>query len=153
VRAVYLKLRAEPYLATLLGGANSASDRRGHGPGRMRRLLARGAIELAPLHALSPGELAAPGRLVESLSQKEAVEDCPGRALSLDFDAFLADVGGSMERVTKHLDLPFDSAERLARLAQSRRDSRDEIARGMAWLEKMARADAGLALVHTGTAA
>jgi hypothetical protein len=177
-RAVYLNLRAEPYLATLLGGANSASDLRGHGPGRMRRLLARGAIEPAPLHALSPGELAALGWLVESLSQQEAVEDCPGRVLSLDFDAFLADVGDNMERVTKHLDLPvderflssfarspvlgryskapeqpFDPAERLARLAQSRRDNRDEIARGMTWLEKMARTADGLALIHAGAAA
>ena len=68
-RAVYLNLAAEPYLATLLGGANSATDLRGHGPGRMRRLLAGRELPVAPLYALSTGELAALGWLVESLSQ------------------------------------------------------------------------------------
>ena len=71
-RAVYLSLRAEPYLATLLGGANSATDLRGHGPGRMRRLLAGRALPVAPLHTLSSGELAALGWLVESLSREDA---------------------------------------------------------------------------------
>src|SRR6185503_2414368 len=67
-RAVYLHLKAEPYLATLLGGANSAIDLRGHGPGRMRRLLAGRNLPAAPLSALSPGELAALGWLVEGLA-------------------------------------------------------------------------------------
>ena len=72
-RAVYLNLRAEPYLATLLGGANSATDLRGHGPGRMRRLLAGRELPVEPLHALSPGELAALGWLAESLALRQAI--------------------------------------------------------------------------------
>src|SRR5512135_2111343 len=40
-RAIYMNLRAEPYLAALLAGANSTIDLRGHGPERMRRLQAR----------------------------------------------------------------------------------------------------------------
>jgi hypothetical protein len=144
----------------------------------MRRLVARGVAPLAPLHALSPGELAALGWLVETLSQKDAVEEGAKRVLPLDFDAFLADVAGGMERVLEHFGLasdpaclaavagsavlaryskapevPFDPAERLARLAASRRDNRDEIARGMAWLERMARADAAMAAVHSVAAA
>jgi hypothetical protein len=177
-RAVYLNLRAEPYLATLLGGANSAADLRGHGQERVRRLLARGVVPLAPLHSLSPGELAALGWLVESLSRRDAVESGAGRVLPLDFDAFMSDVAGGMERVLRHFELPadrdflasvagsavlgryskspevpFDSSERMARLAASRRENRDEIARGMAWLERMARADAAMAAVHAGAAA
>lgn len=174
-RAVYLNLRAESYLATLLGGANSAIDLRGHGPGRMRRLLARRTVAVAPLHALSPGELAALGWLVESLSQKDAIESSPGRVLPVDFDSFMADVEGGMETVLRHLGLPreagflsgaarsavlgryskapeqpFEPGERQARLAASRRENRAEISRGMAWLETMARADDALAAVRAG---
>src|SRR5688572_9662188 len=141
-RAVYLNLRAEPYLATLLGGANSAADLRGHGPGRMRRLLARRQLPIAPLHALSPGELAAHAWLVESLSLHDARAAEPLRVLAVDFDEFAADIASGMQRVLAHLGLeadpgflagvasspvlrryskaperPFDQAEREARLA------------------------------------
>src|SRR4029079_6763913 len=51
-RACYLNVRAEPYLATLLAGANSAADLRGHGAERMRRLRRSFATPLPPLHAL-----------------------------------------------------------------------------------------------------
>ena len=37
-RAIYLNLRAEPALATLLAGANSLIDLRGHGAERLKRL-------------------------------------------------------------------------------------------------------------------
>jgi hypothetical protein len=50
-KAIYMNLRAEPYLATLLAGQNSPIDLRGHGPGRIRRLQARVGVPLAPLHA------------------------------------------------------------------------------------------------------
>ena len=177
-RAVYLNLRAEPYLATLLGGRNSMTDLRGHGPGRMRRLLSRHAVALAPLHSLSPGELAALGWLVETLSCRDAIAAHPDRVLPLDFDDFLADVSAGLERVLGHFDLPteasllegiatspvlrryskapeepFPPEERAARLAHSRRENRDEIARGMAWIERMARMDATLAALQAGAAA
>jgi hypothetical protein len=177
-RAVYLNLRAEPYLATLLGGANSATDLRGHGPGRMRRLLARRPLPLAPLHVLSPGELAALGWLAESLSQQDAVNAHPGRVLPLDFDDFMKDVGGNMARVLAHFGLPVEPAflstiaaspvlrryskapeqpyppdERETQLAESRRDNRDEIAKGLAWLDRMARADGTLTALRSGAAA
>ena len=56
-KAIYMNLRAEPYLATLLAGQNSPIDLRGHGQGRIRRLQARVGVPLVPLHALSLGEL------------------------------------------------------------------------------------------------
>ena len=174
-RAVYLHLRAEPYLATLLGGANSAIDLRGHGPGRMRRLLAGRNLPVAPLYALSPGELAALSWLVEGLARADAAGE---RVLALDFEAFLADVAGELGRVLAHFGLPFDEAllraiadgpvprqyskapdlpfppgERFARLAESRRENREEIASGLAWLERLARADGGIAgIVAAGMA-
>jgi len=55
-RAIYLNLRAEPYLATLLAGQNSPTDLRGHGAERMRRLQSRTKSPLAPLHSLSLGD-------------------------------------------------------------------------------------------------
>ena len=174
-RAVYLHLRAEPYLATLLGGANSAIDLRGHGPGRIRRLLAGRNLPVAPLYALSPGELAALGWLVEGLARADAEGE---RVLALDFEAFLDDVAGELGRVLAHFGLPFDESllraiangpvprryskapdlpfppgERAARLAGSRRENREEIASGLAWLERLARADRGIAaIVEAGMA-
>ncbi len=171
-RAVYLNLRAEPYLATLLGGANSAIDLRGHGPGRMRRLLAGRSLAAAPLHALSAGELAALGWLTESLALAAARSAGGERVLVLDFEEFLADVRGAMTRVIAHFgqpldqaflaavsrnpvlrqyskapELPFPPGERGERLASARREQRAEIARGIAWLERLARADTGIAAV------
>ena len=168
-RAVYLNLAAEPYLATLLGGANSTTDLRGHGPGRMRRLLAGRRLPVEPLHALSAGELAALGWLAESLSRRAAVAAHGPRVLALDFDAFLSDVPGQLARVAGHFGLapgvaaravaaaeavlgryskapqqPFPAGERAARLAESRSTNRAEIARGLAWLERLGKADASI---------
>ena len=161
-RAVYLNLEAEPYLAALLAGANSATDLRGHAPGRMRRLGARGGAVPQPLHRMSAGELAALGWLVETTAQQDALRRFPDRVLAIDFDAFLADVAGAMQRVCAHFRLapapdylarigespalqryskaperPFAPGERDRRLAESRRDNRDEIMRGLQWLERM----------------
>jgi len=169
-RAVYLNLRAEPYLATLLAGANSAVDLRGHGPGRMRRLLAGRELAVAPLHALSTGELAALGWVTESLAQAAAKAAAGERVMTVDFEDFLADLPRGLAAVLAHFSLPRDEAflaavgglavlrryskapeqpyppgERGERLAAARSECRDEIARGLAWIERLARADAGIA--------
>jgi hypothetical protein len=162
-QAIYLNLRAEPYLATLLAGQNSPIDLRGHGPGRMRRLLARRVADLQPLHSLSLGQLAALGWLAETWTQQDAVKGFAGRMVAVDFDEFLRDAGAHMSRIAAHFGLPHDStyAARVAQspvltryskapeheyspdlraevLRESRARNRDEIARGMAWLERMA---------------
>ncbi len=177
-RAVYLNLRAEPYLATLLAGANSPVDLRGHGPGRVRRLLARRPVALTPLHALSTGELAALGWLVESLSCQDALAAHPARVLPLDFDEFMTDVPGQLARVLAHFglpvgprdvarivespvlqryskapELPFAPGEREARRARSRIENREEIARGLAWLDHMARQGVAPASLFAGAVA
>ena len=161
-RAVYLNLEAEPYLAALLAGANSATDLRGHASGRMRRLAARGLSPPAPLHRMSLGELAALGWLVETAARDEAVRRFPERVLALDFEAFLADVGGSIAGICRHFglepgadylarisahpalgryskapDRTFGAGDRDRLLAESRRIHRDEIMRGMSWLARM----------------
>jgi hypothetical protein len=171
-RSIYLNVRAEPYLATLLGGANSAMDLRGHGPGRMRRLQRSIRVTPAPLHGLSIGELAALGWLVETMSQQEAVKRFPDCVLALDFDELLADITAGLERILAHFGLPHDArylagiarspvlqryskapevpfpqGERSAQLEDSRRQNRDEIQKGMAWLRKMSQAEDPVAAV------
>jgi hypothetical protein len=163
-RAVYLNLGAEPYLATLLSGANSIEDLRGHGPSRMRRLQARCSDHPPPLHSMSIGEMAALGWLIETASQLEAARRFPDRVLSLDFDELLRDVPAALSGVTSHFSLPVDARyaattgnspilqryskapdqaftpdDRAALLQESRRDHRDEIGRGLAWIERMMR--------------
>ena len=175
-RAVCLNLRPEPYLATLLAGSNSAEDLRGHGPGRIRRLQARCKIPLEPLHQLSIGELAALGWLVETAAQQDALHRFPERVFAIDYETFLASVRDGMERVLDHLGLPADAGylaaigsspvlrryskaperpfspeERHSLINESRRGNAAEISRGMAWLERVARADSSLAAVLAGT--
>lgn len=171
-RAIYLNVRAETYLATLLGGANSSQDLLGHGPARIERLRLKTAATVEPLPTLSPGELAAMSWLVETLSQREAVTQLPGQVLPVDFDALLADVPATLASVLNHFDLPMDAAwfagiensgvlgryskapelrftpsVRMEILDDARREHATEIRKGLAWLERMARSDATLAAV------
>ena len=174
-RAIYMNLRAEPYLATLLAGQNSPIDLRGHGPERMRRLQSRSAEALPPLSGLSLGELAAMSWLCETCTQREAVERFPDRVMALDFEGLLAGVGSATGRVLAHFALPRDDrivsaiehsasltryskapeydyspAIRAEVLREARRDHREEIRKGMAWLEDRARSDALLARIVGG---
>ena len=166
-RALYMNLRAEPYLATLLAGQNSPTDLRGHGPERVRRLHARIGGAPAPLHVLSIGELAALSWVTESLTQREAVNRFEGRIIPLDFDDFLADITGSMARILGHFGIPagahylaavgrspvlmrYSKAPEFAYTPQlraevlrdSRRDNREEIRKGMEWLGRLAQSEA-----------
>jgi len=177
-RAVYLNLRAEPYLATLLAGANSPVDLRGHGVERMRRLRSRIGTPLGSLHALTPGELTAMSWLAESLTRREILDQWPDRVLAVDFDALLDDLPRVMQQVVDRLQLPADpgwlaqlaSNPALARyskspdheyspalrarvLDQARREHRDEIRRGLEWLESMARMEKAVARVLDGASA
>jgi len=107
-RAIYLNVSAETYLATLLAGANSAQDLRGHGPARMRRLHASAGIDHPPLHAMSPGELTAMSWLVESLTQRDAIRGFAGQAIAVDFDRLLTRLADEMKTILDHFELPSD---------------------------------------------
>lgn len=169
-RAVYLNLRAEPYLATLLAGKNSSVDLRGHGPVRIRQLQARIEAPLTPLHALSLGELAAMSWLAETCNQHDAVDQAGSRVLAIDFDELLGDVAGSVRRVAEHFQLPLESgwltsiarspvltryskspdfeySPQLRRelLKESRRANAAQIAAGLRWLEKLAESQPAIA--------
>lgn len=163
-RALYLNLKAEPYLATLLGGENSYMDLRGQGPERYRRLARLAAPPPLPLHAMSLGEIAALTWLTETLTQEEARTACGDRILPMDFDAFLAAPGPSLHAICQHFGVgaaeaffaDVENSPVLRRyskapehaytpqlrseiLAQSRARNSDEIRQGMLWLDQMAR--------------
>src|SRR3569833_106935 len=103
-RAVYLNLRLEPYLATLLAGANALVDLRGFEADRARRV--RAAIGDMPDPG-SIGELAAMSWLAESLAQQAAVRAYPDRVMPVDFDHLLAKLGHTMNSVLDHFAIPY----------------------------------------------
>ena len=174
-RAITLNLDAEPYLATLLAGANAPLDLRGHGPERMRRLLGYTQAIDRPLYALSLGEQAALAWLVETATLQALQAAAPARVLAVDFGGLLADLPGTLARVLAHLGLDTAQAGRLAAspvltqyakspehayspalraqlLDAARRDHGDEIRRGLAWLARLAQADARIAAVVAAAA-
>jgi hypothetical protein len=176
-RAVYLNLRPEPYLATILAGEHSPLDLRGHGPERVRRLQHAASSPLPALHTLSLGELAAMSWLAESQTRAEALHRFGERVLGLDFDQMLSDLRGTLARALAHLSIPaepsflaqvqnsavlgryskapeyeYSPALRAEVLRESRQINAAEIRRGMLWLERIARADAALGRVVEGSA-
>jgi len=171
-RAIYLNLDAEPYLATLLAGQNSASDLRGHAVERIRRLQSRITSQLAPLHTLSIGELAALSWAVETATQRETVTRFRDKVMAVDFDDFLGDVAAGMRAILAHFDVVADarylaqvsrspvltryskapefaySVELRAQvLRDSRERNREQIRKGMDWLDHLAQKDACVAQI------
>jgi hypothetical protein len=113
----------------------------------------------------SDGETAAMSWLTERLTQERLSHLWPARTLRVDFDDFLAEPGLHLKAVFHHLGLDApavliqDAAahplmrrysknpdkahsigERAQRLQQSRRANAEEIRRGLAWLDRVARA-------------
>lgn len=171
VRAIYVNQCAESAIATLLAGANSPLDLRGHGPGRIQRLCAR-LGPLTPLYELTPGEMAAMSWLAESLCQHEVVTQFPAQVLQVDFDEFLGNIADGMRRVLGQFGLaaaeetvsrlagspvlmryskapehPYGPALRQQVLEQTRREHRVEIGRGRDWLDRLAQTHEAVAAV------
>lgn len=171
-RAIYLNVRAEPYVATLLAGANAMQDLRGHGPERFRRLASYGTGELQPLHQHSCGELAAASWLAETWSQQKALDAAGPRMIAVDFDTLLGDIGGEIGRIVRHLGLPhtatylanvskspsllqyakapehpYSPALRAQVLAEARVRQAEEIRKGLQWIERMRTANPSIAAV------
>lgn len=160
-RALYMNVGAESYLATLLAGANSMTDLQGHAAERAKRLARHLGSPEAVGAADSPGELAASAWLAETLTQRALLAGFPGRVLPIDFDAMLGDLPGHLRAILAHLALPagpgeiaklmaspalrsyskapeqvYDARLRAAILQESRRVHREEILKGLRWLER-----------------
>ncbi len=163
-RAVHLHLSIEPYLATLLAGENSPLDLRGHASERMRRLIRFGVKPPTPVHAMSIGELAAMSWAVERLTERALADAGGERLLSIDFEQLLAAPEPTLRRVCAHLRLnapehfftdtmsnpvwrryakapehAYSPHDRAQILAQARVEMREEIRRGLAWVDEIER--------------
>jgi hypothetical protein len=168
-RAIYMNLRPEPYLATLLAGQNSPIDLRGHGPERIRRWSSFSSEPAPVLAALSIGELAAVSWLVETCTQRETIRRFAGRVLAVDFEELLSGINDGMRSILTHFELPTDdrvlsqleSSGALGRyskapeyaytpklraevLQESRRRNRDEVRKGLDWIERLLRSDSSV---------
>jgi len=162
-RAVYLNLRTEPYLATLLAGENSHIDLRGHGPERLKRLSRLGAPPPASLENMSLGEIASMTWAVETLTQRQAERTFGERVLSVDFDTLLGSPSETLRSVCAHFDLQASETffadignsrvfTRYAKaqehaytpqlrneiMAASRQRNAEEIRKGLQWLDRLA---------------
>jgi hypothetical protein len=158
-RAVLLNTRAEPYIATMLAGPNSAVDLNGHGPERHRRL---GRFLSAPApRPTTLGELAAMSWLAERLTQDDIATRFGDRTIAIDFDAMLAAAEETLRDVAAHFGLAaapdriataaqgpvmmryskapehgYSPALRGTLLDEARRLYGEEIRRGLAWIER-----------------
>lgn len=168
-RAVYLNLAPEPYIATLMAGSNTRNDLEGMTFERIARLQKILGVVVDAAGPLSLGEGAAVAWLSERFAQQQAAR-FGSRLLSLDFEDWLSDIEEGLRRVLAHLSLPVDLASGLARssmvrryaklpedhayspevrrrlLDQARHEQRDEIMRGLRFLE-------GLGSQHAAVAA
>ena len=176
-KAIYLNLRPEPWLATLLAGENSSVDLKGHGTERLRRLSTYLESPLPPVEVMSAGELAAASWLAETSTQLELLANAGARVLPIDFDAFLGNVPAYLHRILAHLNLPqdpqfladvmrspvltryskapehpYDPGLRIEVLNDSRLRNRDEIAKGMRLLERLVRGEPRIAALFDAVA-
>lgn len=155
-KAVMMNVGVESYLATMLAGENSAADLNAQGPERLHRLSVFLGARMPQPRTL--GELIAMSWLAERVTQLGASRALAERVLSIDFDAMLGDLSGTLARVLAHFGLDAGRAAEIASgpvttryskgpehgysptiraqlLAQARRDFAPEIRAALGWLE------------------
>jgi len=160
-RALLMYASPESYMATILGGANAPQEARRLAPERLRRLQGR-AGEKVPTPGI--GEIVAMSWACEMTALLAAKTIAGGRALLLDFDAFLARPAEMLAQAALHLDVPaceqdiakaiggpemrryskapefaYDAALRREVQNQARATFGAEITRGLVWLDQLAR--------------
>jgi hypothetical protein len=167
-KALLLYAKPERYIANILAGENSRARHREEVEERLRRLERRSG-ERWDAEYMSEGAVIASAWACEMGSLVAAADRLgPERAMWLDFDAFLADPRGELERLAlffgldpraaraladhplmsryaKALDHPFTPAMREALLTEARRDHEAALAEGLAWLDKAAKGNAHVA--------
>lgn len=151
----FIYVRPEIFLTLLLGGANTHLDLRNFAKMRVRRMLSKTRLP-TPLETMTPGELAAMSWLVEASSIAAAKR----RVIDVNFDRFLADpapalsalcralgfpaddaaVGAAIEgpimrRYAKAPEIAYDASTRAEIIAEDGVRCREEINRGLRWLE------------------
>ena len=163
--ALFVHTRAEPYMLTILGQDGNRAEQATLAPPRLKRLHARLGGPAFRLWDMREGERIAMGYLSELMTLAQAADTAPTQVRWLDFEAFLAAPAPSLTQAARHLgaDLPPADAERLVtgplmtRYAkgpehaytpalrrdvqqQARREHAAELAAGLAWLDRAAKA-------------
>jgi hypothetical protein len=163
-RATVVFTALRPYLANVLAGPASRVELQTMAPMRHRRLRTHVGDGIAPLHGMSPGQVAAMSWMTE-MTALAAVPDVidPGRLAYIDFDRFLVDAGPQLRRLADHVQpgIPdeqlfaavsgstmtryskapehaYDARLRQEVLADGERRFGDEIRSGLAWCERVA---------------
>lgn len=171
-RAVYMNLPPEPYIATLMAGESTRADLEGLTHERLSRLKRLLGLAVDGGGTLSLGEGAAVAWLAERLAQQAAQAALGERLLTIDFEAMLADLPGTLARVLGHFRLPEHLAPQLAQsptlkryaklsehheyspelrrqlLDQARTRHQEEIARGLKLLDRLRAAHPAVAAVY-----
>jgi hypothetical protein len=165
-RAIYLNQRAESAIATLLAGQNSPLDLRGHGPGRMKRLCARIGRPLAaaaqlvvrrarrdelagrnPLPVRYPCAFCSPGHgrrlrcIPRRCQRRDAARTHAFRTAGGRSAHGAARSQPALTQYSKAPEHAYGPAVRAQVLDGARRQHRDELGRGLAWLASLARSD------------
>ena len=178
-RALLLAMAPEIYLATVLGGESYVTDLIGGAKPRLCALSEATGADIAPLHSMAPGEVAAVCYLAEMVNMERAAKAAPERIMRLDFDAYLKNPADRLLDVSTHFgrtldgttltrvisdpvatryskatEYGFTAGERRDRLAQSRTKNAAEIQKGLAFLTRFAKAQplAKDALINFGYA-
>ncbi|SNS10425.1 hypothetical protein SAMN06295912_101362 [Sphingomonas laterariae] len=164
-RALFLTVRPDIYLPTILAGEASVQELGALSATRLQRLHGRMGEEPWRLWALSLGERAALGWACEMAALVDAEDAAAaGQLLWVDFDRFLDQPAEMLTVSAKHFGYVVENAQaetlvsgpimsryskapehayspqlRHDVLAAARREQADEIARGLAWLERAAR--------------
>ena len=162
-KALLLFVSPESYIATILAGANARQEAKTLTEGRLKRLHARIGRDAWRLASLSEGEALAASWAAEMSALVEAKAVAGTRAMLLDFDHFLASpeeqlaktfrhfdckttpkkvteilAGPHMQRYSKAPEHAYSPALRRGLLDEARKAHSAEIAKGLAWLERVA---------------
>jgi hypothetical protein len=170
VKAVYLHLKAEPYLATIIAGSDTVGDQAAFAQWRWAGIAARLKDDIPQPD--SPGEYAALTFLAEGLARHDAMEAGGACLMAIDFEDLLADLDGVLASIAMHFGLPDHAVPQAALGAVMGRYSKSpdsayspelrtqildevrakaggEIRAGLLWLEKIAaRHDVVAKLLH-----
>ena len=162
-RGLFMFTPPAAYLETLLGGPNNRLDIRSMAQSRLRRLHRRLGVDAWRLHEMSYAEMSAMSWACEMTALNDAAARAPAQTMWLDFERFLREpaaalastfaflgspasqaevdaiaAGPEMGRYSKAPEHAYDAALRRQVQAQARMQHGQDIAKGLAWLERAA---------------
>ncbi|MCF8878386.1 hypothetical protein L5876_00980 [Hyphobacterium sp. SN044] len=174
-RAISLTMQPEAFITALLARQNPIRELLGFSIERMKRFQRYFGDLTQPVHAMTPGEHAALAWLVERQVEHDVLTsaDTKDRVIDVDFDVFLDRPVEELGRIAEHLQLgasdaavdaaatgplmsqyskaagqSFTPEMRKALMEETRQVRGGDIARGMAWLDRVAKASPAAAALR-----